>query len=84
MAYKTSFYGHVENRTDSINGMPLRQKEQLHTSDRRHEPAKGSHNKHNILPPELAADTLKQLKEVNTRLPLEEVDNRMSKWRSNN
>lgn len=40
--------------------------------------------KHNILPPELAADTLKQLKEVNTRLPLEEVDNRIAKWESKN
>lgn len=50
MAYKTSFHGHVENRTDSINGMPLRQKEQLHTSDRRHEPAKGSHKRKHFCP----------------------------------
>lgn len=36
--------------------------------------------RHCIIPPELAADTLKKLKGINTRLPLDEVDSRIKKW----
>lgn len=39
--------------------------------------------KHAILPPEFAADTLKKLKEINTRLPLDEVNSRINKWENN-
>lgn len=39
--------------------------------------------KHAILPPEFAADTLKKLKEINTRLPLDEVNTRINKWENN-
>lgn len=39
--------------------------------------------KHAILPPEFAADTLKKLKEINTRLPLDEVNSRINKWKNN-
>lgn len=36
--------------------------------------------KHAVLPSELAAETLKKLKGINTRLPLDEVDTRINKW----
>ena len=39
--------------------------------------------KHAILPPEFAADTLKKLNEINTRLPLDEVNSRINKWENN-
>ena len=39
--------------------------------------------KHAILPPEFAADTLKKLKEINTRLPLDDVNTRINKWENN-
>lgn len=39
--------------------------------------------KHAILPPEFAAGTLKKLKEINTRLPLDEVNSRINKWENN-
>ena len=37
-----------------------------------------------ILPLELAIEILKQLKGINTRLPLDEVDARIKKWESDN
>ena len=37
---------------------------------------------HLILPPKLAVETLKQLKMLNTRLPLDEVDARIKNWES--
>ena len=37
---------------------------------------------HSILPPKLAVETLKQLRELNTRLPIDEVDARIMNWES--
>lgn len=37
---------------------------------------------HSILPPKLAVETLKQLKVLNPRLPLDEVDARIKNWES--
>ena len=35
---------------------------------------------HSILPPKLASEILKNLKGINTRLPMEEVDSRIKQW----
>lgn len=35
---------------------------------------------HSILPPKLASEILRNLKGINTRLPIEEVDSRIKQW----